>query len=89
MDNSISKSWGISKISEQFRIQFRAEAFNVLNHPTFLNPATGQAAVFNAALSPAVATNPYAGVAPNSTVGKITATNSTPRQVQLALKIVF
>jgi transcription antitermination factor NusG len=85
MDGSLSKSWSVSKISEAFRIQFRAEAFNLLNHPTFVNPGAAQAAVFNAALSTAVATNPFAGVAPNATVGKITATTSTPRQVQLGL----
>jgi hypothetical protein len=37
----------------------------------------------------AVATNPFAGVSLNSSVGRITATNGTPRQIQLALKIVF
>jgi hypothetical protein len=89
LDDSLTKNWKVTKISEQFTIQFRAEAFNILNHPTFQNPAAGQAAVFNAALSAAVATNPLAGVSANSSVGKITATNSSPRQVQLALKITF
>jgi hypothetical protein len=89
MDGSLSKSWSVSKISEAFRIQFRAEAFNLLNHPTFLNPGAAQAAVFNAALSTAAATNPFACVAPNGSVGRITATTSTPRQVQLGLKILF
>jgi hypothetical protein len=89
MDNSLSKYWAVPKISEVFRIQFRAEAFNMLNHPNFNNPAAAQAAVFNAALSAAVATNPYAGVTPNATVGRITSTNSTPRQIQLGLKVLF
>jgi hypothetical protein len=73
LDDSLSKSWAVSKISEQFRIQFRAEAFNMLNHPTFQNPAN----------------NVFAGTGLNASAGKITAVNSSPRQVQLGLKIVF
>ena len=73
LDNSLTKDFKVIKISEQFRVQFRAEAFNSLNHPNFQNPST---AIF-------------AGAALNPSSGKITATNSSPRQVQLALKIVF
>ncbi len=73
MDNSLSKSWSVPKISEQFRIQFRAEAFNTLNHPTFQNPNN----------------TVFAGTGFNASAGRITATNSTPRQVQLGLKVVF
>ena len=54
-------------------MQFRAEAFNILNHPSFQNPNT----------------TIFAGAALNASAGKITATNSSPRQIQLALKIVF
>lgn len=89
LDNSLSKDWKVSKISEAFTVQFRAEAFNILNHPSFQNPAAAQAAVFSPALSPAAASNPYAGVSLNSSVGKISATNSQPRQIQLALKLLF
>ena len=86
MDSSLSKEWVVPRISEQFRIQFRAEAFNVLNHPSFQNP---NANVFNANLSLADPAVPSSGVSPNGSVGRITATNSQPRQVQLALKFVF
>jgi hypothetical protein len=96
LDTSVAKTWRVTKLSEQFAIQFRAEAFNILNHPTFQNPSTTP---FNAALTAAV--NPATsggcpttalaacGVSLNGSSGLITATNSQPRQVQLALKITF
>jgi hypothetical protein len=86
MDNSLTKDWKITKISEQFTLQFRAEFFNMLNHPTFQNPNTTP---FNAALSSTVASNPLGGTTANSLAGRITATNSSPRQAQFALKITF
>ncbi|HSR05605.1 MAG TPA: TonB-dependent receptor [Bryobacteraceae bacterium] len=73
LDSSLIKDWRVTKISEVFAVQFRAEAFNVLNHPSFQNPTT---AIFQ-------------GTALNASAGVITATNSLPRQIQLALKIVF
>ncbi len=73
LDNSLTKDWKVSKISEVFAVQFRAEFFNILNHPTFQNP--------NSTI--------FAGAALNPSAGKITATNSQPRQIQLALKITF
>ena len=38
-DFSIAKNW---KFRERFGAQFRAEFFNVLNHPNFANPFGGQ-----------------------------------------------
>jgi len=73
LDDSLTKDFKVTKISERFKVQFRAEAFNILNHPSFQNP--------NATI--------FAGTALNPSSGKITATNSSPRQIQLALKIVF
>jgi hypothetical protein len=89
LDNSLTKDWKVPQISEQFTVQFRAEAFNIFNHPNFQNPGASQAAPFIAALNPSVATNPLGGVVPNGSAGRITATNSTPRQIQLALKLIF
>src|SRR5665213_602067 len=87
MDGSLSKNWSVSKISEQFRIQLRAEAFNLLNHPTFQNPNN---TVFAGAIpgsTPLAAQAP--GVAVNASAGRVTAVNSQPRQIQFGLKIVF
>lgn len=71
-DNSLTKDWAVAWISEQFRVQFRAEAFNIFNHPSFGQPAN----------------NVFSGTAVNTSVGRITFTTSAPRQIQLALKIV-
>ena len=79
LDDSLMKNWKVTKISEQFTLQFRAEAFNVLNHPSLQptfpqNPATGQI---------------FAGTAVSGGAGRIIQTSSAPRQIQLALKIIF
>jgi hypothetical protein len=72
LDNSLTKDF---KPSERFTIQFRAEAFNIMNHPSFqLLPTNTQI---------------FAGAGVNGSAGKIQATNSQPRQVQLALKLLF
>jgi hypothetical protein len=39
LDFSIAKNW---RFGERWRAQFRAEFFNVLNHPNFANPYGGQ-----------------------------------------------
>lgn len=61
-------------IHERFHAQFRAEYFNILNHTNFTTP---NAVVFSAAdtLSP--------------TAGVLTATATTSRQLQFALKVLF
>lgn len=63
-----------TKIRESLNLQFRAEFFNLFNHPNFGLPTS---TAFSGA-----------GV-PNSQFGKVTTIVGTPRQVQLALKLVF
>jgi len=65
-------------IKEQVRIQFRAEFFNILNHANFALP--------NAS---AFVQTANGGGAPNPTFGKITATTTSSRQIQFALKLLF
>jgi hypothetical protein len=60
-------------ISEQVNLQFRAEAFNLLNHANFAEP---NAVVFS-------------GNNISSSAGVITATSTSSRQIQFALKLMF
>jgi Carboxypeptidase regulatory-like domain/TonB dependent receptor len=78
MDTSLSKSTKVPKISEQFAVQFRAEFFNVLNHPNFGAPASGL-----------FVQGPNGTGLPNPTAGQITSTTNPGRQIQFGLKILF
>ena len=73
LDLSLFKNNRISRISENFNIQFRAEFFNGLNHANF---------------SPPVANNALFGAsgAAVTTAGLITTTSTSSRQIQFALK---
>jgi outer membrane receptor protein involved in Fe transport len=76
-----------TKISERVSLQFRAELFNIFNHPNFSLP---NAAVFNAG---SLATNYQA--TPSTTAGQITALvgagglTNIARQTQFSLKLLF
>jgi uncharacterized membrane protein len=74
-DISLLKDTRITKISEQFVVQFRAEFFNFLNHPNFGTP--------NLSIFTASGPNPAAGQITTSNPGTI------PRQIQFAMKINF
>lgn len=76
-----------TKIRESLNIQFRAEFFNIFNHANFGLPT---ATVFSSASGTSVLPSGTvtAGTL-NSQFGKITSIVGTPRQVQLALKLVF
>jgi hypothetical protein len=62
-----------TRLREKLALQFRAEFFNILNHPNFNTPN-------------AVTFTPT-GVSP--TAGLITSTSTTSRQVQLGLKLLW
>jgi len=74
VDFSLLKDTAVPSISEQFRVQFRAEFFNIFNHPNWGNPNTG---VF------------VSGGAPNPLAGQISTLAVPMRQIQFALKVVF
>ena len=60
------------------RLQFRAEIFNVLNHPNFSGIMGGSAVVFSGESG-----------RPNPTAGRIKQTITTARQIQFALLFSF
>jgi hypothetical protein len=71
-----------TRINERFSVQFRAELFNLFNHPNFATPA---ATVINAGVNPSY----------NPTAGQITSLigsgglSSVARQTQFSLKLIF
>ncbi|HTX34445.1 MAG TPA: carboxypeptidase regulatory-like domain-containing protein [Bryobacteraceae bacterium] len=70
LDFSLFKT---TALSERAGLQFRAEFFNILNHPNFGTP---NATVFSSG-------------AINASAGLITTLATTPRQIQFGLKLIF
>jgi hypothetical protein len=87
VDFSINKDTRVAALGEGGAVQFRAEFFNVLNHPNFALPNStivqGNTAFVTAPAGPI----PAAAISP--TAGQIVSTVNSARQIQLALKIVF
>jgi hypothetical protein len=78
LDFSLFKNNYIKRISERFNIQFRAEIFNILNHPNFAPPANP------------TNTDIFDGTGTlNPTVGLLTRTTTTAREIQFAIKVIF
>ena len=75
------------QLTERFKLQFRTEMFNALNHPNFDNPR--DASVGSPALSsPVFAQTCCATVAPPSTQ-TVVQTGESARIIQFALKLQF
>ena len=77
LDSSLFKNFPIHKISESFVAQFRVEVFNIINHANFQTPNLVNSDIFNSD-----------GTA-NGTAGALTATTTSARQVQFALKLTW
>jgi len=78
LDFSLFKNNPIRRISETFNVQFRAEIFNILNHANFALPKEpDHTDIFD-----------QNGV-PNPVAGVITATTTSSRQIQFALKVAW
>ena len=78
LDFSIFKNNYIRRISEKFNIQFRAEMFNILNHPNFAPPVNP------------TNTDIFDGTGTlNPTAGLLTRTTTTAREIQFAVKVIF
>jgi hypothetical protein len=76
VDMSLFKNMRFKKISEKFNAQFRVEVFNIFNHPNFAPPVDTNILFDNTG-----AAIPGAGA--------LTATVTTSRQIQFALKLIW
>jgi hypothetical protein len=77
VDFSVFKNIPVSRISESFKVQFRAEFFNILNHSNFVPPLPySGAGIFQ-----------DNGSANNN--GFMDALSTQPRDVQFALKVIW
>lgn len=63
----------ITPVSERVTLEFRSEFFNILNRANFGNP--------NSTI--------FAGTSPNPVAGLISTTDTTSRQIQFGLKLLF
>jgi hypothetical protein len=77
LDLSVFKNNYIRRISESFNAQFRAEIFNIFNRANFGSP-TDNLTVFD-----------QNGAAQTDTAGLLTSTQTTSRQIQFALKLIW
>jgi len=76
LDFSVFKNNPIKRISDTFNIQFRSEFFNVLNHTNFAPPLDNRN-IFDSAGNPI------------GNAGLITSTQTSSRQIQFAIKIIW
>jgi hypothetical protein len=75
LDFSLAKN---TRIRDSFNVQFRAEAFNILNRANFqVPPLVDGTDIFDST------------GAPNATAGVLTSTTTTSRQIQLGIKLIW
>jgi hypothetical protein len=75
LDMAVYKNIPITSVSEGFRLQLRAEFFNILNHTNFAPPLANNAVFAET------------GGLPLPTAGKITSTQTSSRQIQLGVRL--
>jgi hypothetical protein len=84
VDFSLAKNW---HLGERFRAQFRAEFFNIFNHPNLANPYGGQNGFgFN---DPSVGGFGCGCATPDVAAANPAVGSGGPRSVQLGLKLIF
>jgi hypothetical protein len=84
LDFALAKNW---HFGERLRAQFRAEFFNILNHPNFANPFGGQNGF--GLNDPAASSFGCGCVTPDVAAANPAIGSGGPRSIQLALKFIF
>jgi len=88
LDMSVTKAW---KFGERFKAQFRAEFFNILNHPSFANPYGGTSGYGPGAFDDPSSIGSFGcGCAtPDQAGGNPVVGSGSNRAIQLGLKLIF
>ena len=86
LDFSLAKNW---HLGERLRAQFRAEFFNILNHPNFANPYGGQNGYGNNDPAGAASTFGCGCLTPDVAAANPAVGSGGPRSIQLGLKLSF
>jgi hypothetical protein len=78
-------------ITENVKLQFRVDLFNILNHPNFSSPDGGICTAVTPGTPASCAINPNFGRASQTIADNIGSQigNGTARQAQLSLKVIF
>jgi outer membrane receptor protein involved in Fe transport len=84
LDFSLAKNW---HLGERLRAQFRAEFFNILNHPNFANPYGGQNGYGQN--DPGVGGFGCECATPDIAAANPAVGSGGPRSIQLGLKLAF
>ena len=84
VDVSFFKNNRIHRFGEQANLQFRAEAFNILNHTNFAPPSNNNQQLYDGTLR-LLDPRPRTG----DTGGVLTSTAGNSRQLQFAAKFTF
>jgi hypothetical protein len=87
VDFSLFKNTSLSRIAETFKVQFRAEFFNALNHPNFENPRNASEG------SPTVTSSLFGQTccitSSVTSASTVIATGEPNRVIQFALRVSF
>jgi hypothetical protein len=88
LDMSVTKDW---KFGERLKAQFRAEFFNILNHPSFANPYGGTSGYGPGAFDDPSSTSSFGcGCAtPDQAGGNPVVGSGSNRAIQFGLKLSF
>jgi hypothetical protein len=88
LDMSVTKAW---KFGDRLTAQFRAEFFNILNHPSFANPYGGTSGYGPGAFDDPSSTGIFGcGCAtPDQAGGNPVVGSGSNRAMQLGLKLIF